>query len=90
MTLKKLSKCSASIRTISLALIFMFKMFSSQIFTLPRYLASHFGKGTLQRLSKLDTSATQGNQTHSFSKIFESLCALQFNTKSHQVQTLST
>ena len=53
MTLEKLSKRSASIISISLALIFMLKMFSSRIFSLPKFLASHFRKGTLQRLRKL-------------------------------------
>ena len=54
MTLEKLSKRCASFRSISLALIFMLKMFSSLIFSLPKFLAIHFGKGTLQRLRKLE------------------------------------
>ena len=37
MTLEELSKRSASIKSISLALIFMIKMFSSQIFSLPKF-----------------------------------------------------
>ena len=54
MTTEKLSKRSASTTSLLLALIFMLKIFSSRIFSLPQFRWSHFGKRTLQRQMKLE------------------------------------
>ena len=52
MTLEKLSKRSASLRSILWVLIFLLKMFSYGIISLHKFLASYFGKGALQRQKK--------------------------------------
>ena len=63
MTLEKLSKHPESLRTISFALIFELKMFSSRIFSLPKFLASHFEKKDIAAAKEIGTGTPQGNQT---------------------------